>query len=87
AIACAAFILIFAFNVPFPLIVLLAALSGYLLSKFDPKLFTSNVHASSLKDYGKAIIDDDTPTPEHAIFKWSRLIKLLVVAIILWCLP
>ncbi|EPF73837.1 MULTISPECIES: chromate efflux transporter [Acinetobacter] len=87
AIACIAFVLIFAFNVPFPLIVLLAAMSGYMLSKFDPSLFIGNTHQGSSKTYGKAIIDDDTPTPEHAIFKWPRLIKLLIISALLWCLP
>ena len=40
-IAAAAFIAIFVFIVPFPLIVLAAAISGYVLSKQKPYLFTA----------------------------------------------
>jgi chromate transporter len=86
-IAILAFIAIFAFNAPFPLIVLIAALTGYFVSKKYPDLFSSNVHQSNGKSYGKAIIDDDTPTPEHALFRWSRLIKIIVIAALLWVIP
>jgi chromate transporter len=62
------------FNLPFPLIVLTAAIIGYLASKKYPTLFTGgSSHQQSKKDYGSAIIDDDTPTPEHAIFSWKHL--------------
>ena len=77
-------IAIFVFNAPFPLIVLLAALTGYFTSKKYPELFASNAHQSNGKSYGKAIIDDDTPTPEHALFKWSRLAKIIFIAAFLW---
>ncbi len=78
SIACIAFILIFAFKVPFPWIVLLAAISGYVLSKFKAELFSDNHQSTNSKSYGQAIIDDHTPAPLHAIFKVSRLIQLLV---------
>lgn len=87
SIACIAFILIFAFKVPFPWIVLLAAISGYVLSKFKAELFSDNHQSTNSKSYGQAIIDDHTPAPQHAIFKVSRLIQLLVFAAVLWCLP
>lgn len=86
-IAIVAFIAIFAFNTPFPLIVLIAALTGYFVSKKYPDFFSSNAHQSNGKSYGKAIIDDDTPTPEHAVFKWSRLVKIIVIATLLWVIP
>lgn len=86
-IAIFAFIAIFVFNAPFPLIVLLAALTGYFTSKKYPELFASNAHQSNGKSYGKAIIDDDTPTPEHALFKWSRLAKIIFIAAFLWFIP
>ena len=87
AIAVVAFIAIFIFNVPFPLIVLCAAISGYFAGKKLPELFQVNAHHSSQKSYGRAIIDDDTPTPEHAIFKWSHLIKIAVISALLWLIP
>ena len=87
-IAAAAFIAIFMFNVPFPLIVLAAALTGYLLSRKKPDLFTAQAaHQNSHKSYGTALIDDDTPTPAHAIFRWRNLVKILLIAALLWCVP
>lgn len=87
-IAAAAFIAIFVFNVPFPLIVFAAALTGYLLSKQNPDLFTAQAaHQNSHKSYGTALIDDDTPTPAHAIFRWRNLVKILFIAALLWCVP
>lgn len=87
-IAAAAFIAIFVFNIPFPLIVLAAAITGYVLSKKKPDLFTvQNSHQNSHKSYGTALIDDDTPTPAHAIFHWSNLIKIVVIAALLWVIP
>mgnify|MGYP006348040425 FL=1 len=87
AIAVIAFLAIFIFNIPFPLIVLCAAISGYLVGKKYPDLFKLNAHQSSQKSYGRAIIDDDTPTPEHAVFKWSHLIKITVISALLWAIP
>lgn len=87
-IAAAAFIAIFVFNVPFPLIVLAAAISGYVLSKQKPNLFTAQAsHQNSHKSYGAALIDDDTPTPAHAIFRWSNLAKIVIIAALLWFVP
>ncbi|MEG0652054.1 MAG: chromate efflux transporter [Acinetobacter sp.] len=87
-IAAAAFIAIFFFNVPFPLIVLSAAILGYLLSKKQPHLFaTQSAHQSKQKHYGAALIDDDTPPPAHAVFRWTQLTKILVIAALLWCIP
>ncbi|WP_332604435.1 chromate efflux transporter [Acinetobacter sp. ESBL14] len=87
-IAATAFIAIFVFNVPFPFIVLAAAILGYVLSKKKSDLFTvQNTHQNSHKSYGTALIDDDTPTPAHAIFHWSTLIKIVVIAALLWLIP
>ncbi|EPO0797967.1 chromate efflux transporter, partial [Acinetobacter baumannii] len=87
-VAIAAFFAIFVLKLPFPLIVLSAGIAGYLTSKKYPELFSSAAgHKASQKDYGPALIDDDTPTPEHAKFHWLRLAKLIFVAIILWLLP
>jgi chromate transporter len=81
-LAVLAFIAIFALKVPFPYIVLSAALIGYLGAQFSPSTFTTGSHHGGGKgSYGPALIDDDTPVPEHAKFKWSRLITFLVVGI------
>jgi chromate transporter len=87
-IAAAAFIAIFAFNVPFPFIVLAAAGVGYLGSRYAPKMFASGgAHSKAAKNYGKALIDDETPTPEHARFRWSGLARVVAAGAVLWAIP
>jgi chromate transporter len=87
-IAAASFAAIFAFNVPFPLIVLSAAVIGFVGGKIAPGKFSSGGgHGAAKKSFGAAIIDDDTPTPEHARFRWSRLLRVALVGFVLWALP
>ena len=87
-IAAAAFVAIFAGNVPFPLIVAVAALIGWLGGRYTPERFRiGGGHAGQKRDYGPALIDDDTPTPEHARFRWLHLMRVLVVGAWLWLLP
>jgi chromate transporter len=88
AIAAASFVAIFALDVPFPLIVFCAALLGYLGGRFAPDTFkTGGGHGAASKSFGAALLDDDTPTPDHALFRWSRLVTVLVIGLILWALP
>jgi chromate transporter len=88
SIAGAAFVAIFAFDLPFPLIIALAAGIGFLGSQFAPEKFaTGGGHSASGKAHAPALIDDDTPTPEHARFRWSRLLTVVLVGLLLWCLP
>lgn len=86
-IAGASFVAIFAFNVPFPLIVLGAALIGYLGGRLAPRHFNNGGQRSSDKSFGPALIDDETPTPEHARFSLSKLWRLALIGAALWCLP
>ena len=87
AIAGASFVAIFAFNVPFPLIVLGAALIGYLSGRFAPQQFSNAGARNSEKSFGPALIDDDTPAPEHARFSLPKLLRLGLIGAVLWCLP
>jgi chromate transporter len=87
AIAVAAFVAIFAFKLPFPLIVLSAALIGFIGSKVAPAVFSSDGHVASQKSYGPALIDDTTPTPSHALFRWSRFVVVVACGLVLWALP
>ena len=88
AIAGASFVAIFALNLPFPLIVLGAAVIGYLGGRYAPAKFSvGGGHAAADKSYGAALIDDDTPPPAHARFRWSRLALILLVGAVLWLLP
>ena len=80
-----AFIAIFAFDIPFPYIVLMAGVIGYVGSHIAPDKFRAGGHHGESKDsYGPALIDDETPAPAHARFKWSRLIAFTVIGLFIW---
>ncbi len=85
SMAVLAFIGIFFFNIGFPWIVLAAAMLGAVGGKLAPEKFNSGGgHGSSSKSYGPAIIDDDTPTPVHALFSWRKLILTLIIFVLIW---
>ncbi|MDH3513777.1 MAG: chromate efflux transporter [Gammaproteobacteria bacterium] len=85
AMAAAAFVAIFAFNVPFPYIVLGAAVVGFIGGRVAPGKFkTGGHHGDGNKHYGPALIDDDTPPPEHARFKWTRIFVFAVAGLVIW---
>ncbi len=87
-IAVIAFVAIFAFNTPFPLIIALAAAAGYLGGRISPTIFqTGGGHSSNQTTYGRAILDDDTPTPAHAQWSWRRFMRVLIVGFFLWIIP
>ncbi|MFZ6050256.1 chromate efflux transporter [Pseudomonas sp. CR3202] len=87
-IAAASFVAIFALNLPFPLIVLGAGLIGYVGGRLAPDKFAlGGGHGAARASYGPALIDDDTPPPEHARFRWPHLLRLVVVGALLWLLP
>jgi chromate transporter len=87
AIAAASFIAIFALSLPFPAIVAAAGLIGWLGSRRWPQVFAlGGGHGSDVKGYGPALIDDDTPTPEHARFAYARLTRVLALGLGLWLL-
>jgi chromate transporter len=89
AIAAMSFMAIWALQLPFPLVVLGAMLLGAVLARVAPgSLQHGRGHASgpsTVRD--AAVIDDDTPTPPHALFKRSRLAAVLLVGAALWLLP
>ena len=88
AIAGASFVAIFALDVPFPLIVLGAALAGWLGGRWAPAHFkTGGGHGGTAQGWGPALIDDDTPTPAHARFSLARLLRVLLLGLALWLVP
>jgi len=88
AIAAAAFVAIFALNMPFPAIVAAAILVGHIGGRVVPDKFkVGGGHGSANKSYGPALIDDDTPPPQYALFRWSRLLQVAVVGGLLWLIP
>ncbi len=87
-IAAAAFIAVFAFHLPFPLVVIIAAVIGAIGGRLSPDTFrTGGGHGAAEKSYGRALIDDDTPTPDHARFSWGRMVKVAVIGLVLWAGP
>jgi chromate transporter len=52
-----------------------------------PHLFASGGHAAAEKSYGTAVIDDNTPTPDHTLFSGFRLARVVAVGVALWLLP
>jgi chromate transporter len=87
-VAALSFLAIFAFNVPFPLIVGAAALIGYVGGRVAPAQFRpGGGHGGAGKSYGAALVDDDSPTPGHAQFRWSRLLRVALVGAVLWLIP
>ena len=89
AIAAISFIAIAVLKLPFPVVVLSALLTGALLARFAPgALARGGQHSSATPvAYNPALIDDDTPTPAHALFKSSRLAAVLAAGAVLWLLP
>src|SRR3569623_1538567 len=64
-----------------------AALVGYVGGRYAPVKFrTGGAHGKG-GAFGAALIDDATPTPAHARFRWPRLLRVVVIALLLWLLP
>jgi chromate transporter len=88
AIAAAAFVAIAALNLPFPAIIGAAAITGIIAGLVAPHLLKSNSgHGKTSKVSLPALIDDDTPTPEHARFSWPRLLRVALAGVGLWAAP
>ena len=84
-LAAAAFVAIFAFKAPFPAIVLAAGVIGYIGGQYAPGIFSGGAsHGAENSGYGPTLIDDDTPTPAHALFSWTKLTAFLAAGIVLW---
>ena len=84
-IAALAFVAIFVFHAPFPLIVLGAGLIGWIGGRIHPAYFTAGSgHKAGAVAAGPAIIDDGAPTPAHARFTWPRVLTVIVVFTAIW---
>jgi chromate transporter len=84
-ISAAAFVAIFALDVPFPAIVVAAALVGHFGARRWPGVFAlGGGHPAGKKTYGPALIDDDSPRAMHTLFTRPRLALVLAVGGGLW---
>jgi len=91
-IAALSFCAVALLQVPFPAVVLAAALTGALAQRLLPgALGTGAAHGGTLAPADAnpqpAWIDDHTPTPEHARYRPARLARVLAVGALLWLLP
>ena len=90
-IAVSSFVALAVFRVPFPWLVLAAALTGWLGQRVGLKQFsTGGGHAAakaSATPGGPCVIDDATPTPAHARFSKWRLVQVLGAGALLWLVP
>jgi chromate transporter len=87
-IAALAFIAIAGFGLPFPAVIALAALTGAVGGRIAPSHFRAGGgHGGKSGDHLPALIDDDTPTPAHALFTLRRLIVVVAAGLLLWLIP
>ena len=84
AIAVLAFVAIFFFDVPFPAIVLGAAVGGTILARWLPAAFKGGNSHAVAGGFGPALIDDDTPTPDHAKWSTRHALRVAFFVIALW---
>jgi chromate transporter len=93
AVAAISFVAIYVFNVPFPWIVLGAALVGWLGARWAPGQFGGAGGHGAAKVVTLApgeqdwVIGDNTPTPAHARFTVARLARVVAAGAALWLLP
>ncbi len=85
AISAAAFCALFFFTLPFPAIILAAAACGWLGSRLAPQHFNAHSpHSAQARSHDAALIDDDTPTPEHARYSPGSFLRTLIIGLALW---
>ena len=96
AISALAFVAIYFLHVPFPLIVLAAAVVGFLGVRFAPIIFARPPKGKEAdkKTEGEErvnelplVIADDASPPPHSLPSRSRALKILAVGLSLWILP
>lgn len=94
-IALAAFLALFGLNLPFPLVIAVAALAGFMMRPATQAPGAHAVAHASTTDsrgkadpipYGRALIDDDTPPPAHARPSRRVLVAIVVVGLSLWAI-
>ncbi|HEV2864139.1 MAG TPA: chromate efflux transporter [Pyrinomonadaceae bacterium] len=93
-IAAAAFVSIYFLHIPFPLIVLAAALVGFAGARLRPDTF-GPAPSKQKADGRKAdkneplplVIEDHAPPPAHTLPSRVRVVKILAAGLVLWLLP
>lgn len=95
-IAAASFVAIYFLHIPFPLIVLIAAIVGLVGAKLLPDSFKASAakakavekeSATGDADLSPTVIDDNAAPPPHTQPSMVRVFKVLAVGVVLWLLP
>ena len=95
-IAAAAFIGIYLFRVPFPLIVLAAGIIGLIGAHRWPEIFAgarqkktegAKEKSTNTTSSVSPVIDDHAAPPPHTLPSLTRSLRILVVGVVLWTLP
>ena len=83
--AIASFLALFALHIPFPLLIVLAGVGGYIGGQWRPDLFALNTHSTQAKQfYGEALLDEHMPPAAHTRFSLPRLLILLASFLAIW---
>jgi chromate transporter len=85
SLALLAFVGIYFFKVPFPVIVLSAGIIGLIGGKLWPAKF--NVASSHGGNEQTSVLDDATESPEHTRANWPRALKVTIIWVTLWLCP
>ena len=95
-IAAAAFIAIYFFRVPFPLIVLAAGIIGLIGAHRWPEIFAAarqkkiddaKEKSTNTTSSVSPVIDDHAAPPPHTLPSLTRSLRILVVGVVLWTSP
>ncbi len=90
ALAVGSFVAVAWLGLPFPGVVLAAALTGWVGARWAPAQFAGAGGHGAAKEqhtHAPALIDDDTPTPSHARFSRWGLLRVLLAGAVLWLAP
>jgi chromate transporter len=87
-VAIAAFVSMFFFGIPFPIIIVTALVIGFLARKIFPQLFKQSQASKQqlLKNEDLYFINQNHVSP-NAGFKIGRLLKQFLTAVLLWTIP
>ncbi len=87
AIAVAAFFSLAVFEIPFPIVIIAAGIMGWMGGHARPQWFAAaGTPGRPEREHAPALIDDDSPVPEHARHSQRRLVIIAAAGLLLWVL-